>query len=191
MSVYYEKLANRDLWVDGQSSLSVDAICDKIFCGENLRDILSNNIISGRDKREVDKFLKLVPEFKGSKVCYKEKTHVAGFDTSFDIDEKYKNLGIEKILVKKIKTEIHKKQLNDEEVLLRIERIQHELELYKNHGLTDVLSACLYIVDTFRNNNIVWGPGRGSACCSYVLYLIGIHNIDSVAFDLQMDEFLR
>jgi len=191
MSIYYEKLKSRDLWIDGQSSLSVDSICNRIFEGEDLRSILSENAISGRDKKEVEKFLKLVPEFRDVKTRYKEKTSVTGFDTSFNIDEDYQNLNIEKFLVKKLKKDIEKKQLSDEEILIRIERVEKELELYKKHGLFDVLSACCFIVDTLKDHSVVWGPGRGSACCSYVLYLIGIHNIDSVAFDLEMSEFLR
>lgn len=191
MSIYYERLKDRDLWIDGESSLSVNAICDRIFSGENLEKVLQENVISGRDKKEVQKFLKLVPELTTLEVKFKEKSSVTGFDTSFNIENNYKDMDIERFLVKKLKKEIEKKDLTDKESLLRIERIEQELELFKEHGLFDVLSACCFIVDTLRNNKIVWGPGRGSACCSYVLYLIGIHNIDSVEFDLAMNEFLR
>ena len=33
--------------------------------------------------------------------------------------------------------------------------------------------------------------GRGSSVASYVLYLIGVHRIDSIQFDLDWREFLR
>ena len=48
-----------------------------------------------------------------------------------------------------------------------------------------------YVVDTLRDNNIVWGVGRGSSVSSYVLYLIGIHKIDSVKYALPIDEFFK
>jgi DNA polymerase III alpha subunit len=48
-----------------------------------------------------------------------------------------------------------------------------------------------YLVDTMRKHNIVWGVGRGSSVSSYVLYLIGIHRINSLTYDLSIDEFLK
>jgi DNA polymerase III alpha subunit len=54
-----------------------------------------------------------------------------------------------------------------------------------------VLTTMKYVVDTLRANNIVWGVGRGSSVSSYVLYLIGIHKIDSVKYDLPIDEFFK
>ena len=42
-----------------------------------------------------------------------------------------------------------------------------------------------------KEAEIVWGPGRGSACCSFLFYLIELHDIDSVEFELDINEFLR
>jgi DNA polymerase III alpha subunit len=42
-----------------------------------------------------------------------------------------------------------------------------------------------------RKENIVWGVGRGSSVASYVLYLIGVHKIDSLYYNLDVEEFLR
>lgn len=191
MSVYYEKLNDRDLWIDGESSLSADNICDYIFSGKPVEEILSDNCISGRDKSEVKKFIKLVPDIKKIPIRFKEKSSIGGFDTSFNIDKNYTSMNVEKALVKRLKKEIKRKEFDEEEVIIRVERIEHELDLYKQNGLLDVLPLCFKIVDTFESNDIVWGPGRGSSCCSYILYLIGIHSVDSVAFDLDINEFLR
>jgi DNA polymerase III alpha subunit len=48
-----------------------------------------------------------------------------------------------------------------------------------------------YLVDIMRDNNIVWGVGRGSSVSSFVLYLIGIHKINSLYYDLSIEEFLK
>jgi DNA polymerase III alpha subunit len=48
-----------------------------------------------------------------------------------------------------------------------------------------------YIVDTLRANNVVWGVGRGSSVASYVLHLIGVHKIDSVKYDIPIEEFFK
>ena len=42
-----------------------------------------------------------------------------------------------------------------------------------------------------RLNNVVWGLGRGSSTASYILYLLGVHKIDSLYYDLPIEEFLK
>ena len=71
------------------------------------------------------------------------------------------------------------------------ERVVEELRLFAKHDMIPVLKTMKYVVDTLRANNIVWGVGRGSSVSSYVLYLIGIHKIDSVKYALPIDEFFK
>lgn len=71
------------------------------------------------------------------------------------------------------------------------DRVTQELELFIQHHMMDLLYYIKYLVDTMRDNNIVWGVGRGSSVASYVLYLIGIHKIDSLKFSLDIKEFLK
>ena len=71
------------------------------------------------------------------------------------------------------------------------DRVSQELELYIKLGMYDVLHVIKYIVDTLRANNIVWGVGRGSSVASYVLYLIGVHKIDSIKYKLPIEEFFK
>jgi DNA polymerase III alpha subunit len=70
-------------------------------------------------------------------------------------------------------------------------RVQEELEAFKNRNMLDLLRWMKYFVDTCRANNVVWGVGRGSSVASYVLYLIGVHKIDSLKYNLDWQEFLR
>ncbi len=72
-----------------------------------------------------------------------------------------------------------------------LQRVGKELLLYAERDLLDLLRYLKYMVDTFRKHNIVWGLGRGSSVASYVLYLIGVHKINSMFYDLDIDEFLR
>ena len=71
------------------------------------------------------------------------------------------------------------------------DRVSLELELFIKHGMYDVLYVMKYIVDTLRENNVLWGVGRGSSVSSYVLFLIGIHKIDSVKYNLPIEEFFK
>ena len=72
-----------------------------------------------------------------------------------------------------------------------LQRVGQELLLYQERDLFPLLKQLKFIVDTWRKNNIVWGVGRGSSVASYVLYLIGVHRINSMYYDLDITEFLR
>jgi hypothetical protein len=72
-----------------------------------------------------------------------------------------------------------------------LQRVGKELLLYQERDLFPLLKQLKYIVDIWRENNIVWGVGRGSSVASYVLYLIEVHRINSIYYDLDIEEFLR
>jgi DNA polymerase III alpha subunit len=74
---------------------------------------------------------------------------------------------------------------------MHLRRMAEELAAYEERGLIDLLRYMIYLVDFMRENKIVWGVGRGSSVASYVLYLIGIHKVDSVQYNLDWREFLR
>ena len=94
------------------------------------------------------------------------------------IPNEYQQLDIEEFLVSQCPEENYP-------------RLVAELSLFKQNNMMPVLNTMKYVVDTLRKNNIVWGVGRGSSVSSYVLYLIGIHKIDSVKYDLPIDEFFK
>lgn len=71
------------------------------------------------------------------------------------------------------------------------DRVSKELELFIQHNMFDLLFYLKYLVDTMRENNIVWGVGRGSSVASYCLYLIGVHKVDSIKYGLDIHEFLK
>jgi DNA polymerase III alpha subunit len=95
------------------------------------------------------------------------------------IPKEYKELNIAKWLLDQCQTK--------EQYL----RVVEELELYVQHNMIDVLVCIKYLVDYMREHNIVWGVGRGSSVASYCLYLIGVHKVDSIKFQLDIKEFLK
>ena len=72
-----------------------------------------------------------------------------------------------------------------------LQRCGMELLEYTERGLLPLLAYLKYLVDTMRENSIVWGVGRGSSVASFVLYKIGIHRINSIEHDLDFHEFMR
>jgi DNA polymerase III alpha subunit len=72
-----------------------------------------------------------------------------------------------------------------------LQRVGEELLLFQERGMFNLLRYLKYMVDTLRANNIVWGVGRGSSVASFVLYLLGVHRINSIYYNLDIAEFLR
>ena len=66
-----------------------------------------------------------------------------------------------------------------------------ELRLFAKHDMNHMIKTMKYVVDTLRANNIVWGVGRGSSVASYVLHIIGVHKIDSVKYNIPIEEFFK
>jgi DNA polymerase III alpha subunit len=72
-----------------------------------------------------------------------------------------------------------------------IRRLEEELKAFYDNEMFDLLRYMIYLVDFMRENDIVWGVGRGSSVASYVLYLIGVHKINPIQYGLDWKEFLR
>lgn len=72
------------------------------------------------------------------------------------------------------------------------ERVDAEMELYlaDKMGL-QFLRLVVFMVSTMKSKGVVWGVGRGSSCASYVLYLLGLHCVDCVKYDIPLTEFFK
>jgi len=71
------------------------------------------------------------------------------------------------------------------------QRLRDELFEFEVRNMMNLLRWLKYLVDMCRENNIVWGVGRGSSVSSYVLFLIGVHKIDPIKYNLDYTDFLR
>lgn len=119
----------------------------------------------------------------------KVKESLDELDTSWNIPDSYKQLNILEYIIDKLSN--ISDTLSDNELLIRYDRIKKEFKLYEQLNLTIVLQTMVYIIDTFKKYNVVWGVGRGSSVSSYILYLLEVHDVDSVIYDLDFNEFLR
>ena len=70
-------------------------------------------------------------------------------------------------------------------------RVDLELEEFEKRKMTAAIRHCIYCVDTWRKNNIVWGVGRGSSVSSFVLFLIGITRLNPLKYNLDIKEWLK
>lgn len=106
-------------------------------------------------------------------------TDVIEYSKEFNIPQAYKDIDVEEYLLARAVDRVSR------------ERVEAELTEFKARNLYPVLQLMIYIVDTMRENNVVWGVGRGSSVASYCLYLIGVHRIDSIKYNLDINEFLK
>lgn len=96
------------------------------------------------------------------------------------IPEPWASMDVREFLFEKIGDDYNKKV-----------RVEMELEEFNKRDLGDLLKFLIYFVHTLRSNNIIYGVGRGSSVASYILYLIGIHRIDSLKYNMDIKEFLK
>ena len=73
----------------------------------------------------------------------------------------------------------------------QLDRVTEELAEFRSRNMINVLKWLRYFVHTCQENNILWGAGRGSSVASYILYLMDVHCIDSIKYNLDWREFLR
>ena len=78
---------------------------------------------------------------------------------------------------------------NDDGTLSR--RLDYELGVIKTMGYVDYFLIVWDFINYARSQDIMVGPGRGSAAGSIVSYTLGITNIDPVRYNLLFERFLN
>lgn len=168
------RLNNRVLWPDGDSSFSEDQLTKQLSVAGPTAGMFIDEMTS-----QIEQYNQYVrPEHKIS-----VKAGVRPNDYTWNLPEEYAKLDVYGYIARQL-VEQHPDQQ-------RIARVGDELDLYERMGLTDVLRTLIYIINTLQAHKVVWGVGRGSSVASYVLFLIGVHNVDSVKYQLDIEDFLR
>lgn len=162
----------------GQQIYSEKELCEYYFVDPDR--VLKNCLVDVKIDFDADLDLSNIPRI----IEYATTTEsVTDFDNrlqnNWHMPKDYKELDIAKWILD---------QCNSDE---ERQRVGQELLLYAERELFPLLQYLKYLVDIMRKYNIVWGVGRGSSVSSYVLYLIGVHKINSMYYDLDINEFLR
>jgi len=159
----------------GQQIYSEDDIFSNIMNGIDGSNFLTNNI-------DIDS-INAIAEISLVRQYSEPQLSIEGFDkqnqNNWYMPEEYKDLDIAEYILSLCNTQ--------EE----LQRCGEELLLYQDKNLFNLLKYLKYLVDIMKENNIIWGVGRGSSVSSYVLYKLGVHKIDSMYYNLDVKEFLR
>lgn len=173
--LYKTELKNRTLWFDGDTTIPASDI---------LKTSLSYDYVDAMTPM-VQEYNKFVSKHHELRV----KTECNPLTYGWDIPRSYQTMNVPQHIMD-IFIE-SSRGMTTEQFDIRARRVADELQLYKQYGLYDVLRALIYIINTLTAQNVVWGIGRGSSVSSYILYLIGTHDVDSVAYDLDITDFLH
>jgi len=171
--------------------LKTDSNGIPIFSNKNLIDMIYTghidkcHVVLCDPNDEIKQFNKHAEEF-GTQAL-KQYIPIDVDKTQFDnvcqsewfMPEAYKNLDVYSFLESKC--------TNEEQV----KRLDEEYIEFEKRDMLNLLRYMVYLVDYMRENNILWGVGRGSSVSSFVLFLIGVHRINPIQFDLDWREFLR
>jgi len=159
----------------GQQIYSEDDIFSNIMKGIDGKNFLTNNI--DINSINITANTNLIQEY------IEPLLSIENFDEqnqdNWYMSDEYKDLDIAKHVLSLCNTQ--------EE----LQRCGEELLLYQDRNLFNLLKYLKYLVDIMKENNIIWGVGRGSSVSSYVLYKLGVHKIDSMYYNLDVKEFLR
>jgi DNA polymerase III alpha subunit len=113
------------------------------------------------------------------------------FDFSWKIPEKYLSLDIAEHVQVVFSERLPSLKYDSAQVELAINRVALELQEFETRGLQNLLRTIIYVLDRFHEAGQVFGVGRGSSCASYILFLLGLHVVDPVIFEVPLDEFMH
>ena len=84
-----------------------------------------------------------------------------------------------------------KKRLGGEVPDKYLKRLKYELSVIENMGFSNYFLVVYDFIRYSKQNNILVGPGRGSAAGSLVSFSLGITDIDPIKYDLLFERFLN
>jgi DNA polymerase III alpha subunit len=166
----------------GEQIYSEDDVCDLVMQGSDLA-VFQGMLVDGVNIEDLAHILENAPAFIKYDAMAKENLTQEAYDhrcqRTWFMPEEYKQLDIAQYVLELCNTQE------------QLQRAGQELMMFQERDLFDLLRYLKYFVDVMRDNHVIWGVGRGSSVASYVLYLLGVHRIDSIYYDLDPAEFLR
>lgn len=167
----------------GELVFSENDVCDLLMQGRNVDSLEHLVVDPGVNLEELVRYVERPDSLLTWTFPYNQDTSVPEFHNAqqmmWHMPDEYKQLDIAEYILSLCDTESE------------LQRCGHELLLYQERDLFNLLRYLKYLVDVMQANQVIWGVGRGSSVASYVLYKLGVHRIDSMFYNLAPEEFLR
>ena len=162
---------------------SEDDVCDLLMQGRDIVSVKNMKVDASVDLERAATLLDCVPALINYDTLNDSEETLEEFDRrlqkTWHMPDEYKNLDIAQHILDLCTSDAE------------LQRCGHELLLYQERDLFNLLRFLKYLVDVMNNNQVIWGVGRGSSVASYVLYKLGVHRINSMFYELDVEEFLR
>lgn len=171
-------LGDHLLWPDGDVTVTPDRVIEFVYKLHGHLDKLTVTEITP----EITQYNSIADRPLG----IKKPIAQALFPPKWSMPEKYKYLRLDEYLIE-LGDKIEKDDLYEK----RVDRLSEEIWLFNKLQLGDVLRTLIYVVDVMKARGVVWGVGRGSSCSSYLLYLLELHDVDPVRYEISITDFLK
>lgn len=160
-----------------------DDVCDLLMQGRTVESLKNMKVDASANLEKASLLLDCLPALVNYNTINDESESLEDFDRrlqqTWHMPDSYKSMDIARYILD---------QCENEE---QLQRCGHELLLFQERDLFNLLKFLKYLVDTMTEHRVIWGVGRGSSVASYVLYKLGVHRIDSLYYNLDPAEFLR
>jgi len=177
----FSQLADRKLWYDGILEVDPSTLPSYIFQGVKIQDLAITH--DGHDLEVFNKYVTKAERISIKTEIDEDRLRTAG---TWLIPDEYKYLDVREFLISLV-NEIVEDDLYDE----RVARLVHEIERFEQAEMFQLIPVIKFVLDRFRENGVIWGVGRGSSCASYIFYLMGLHEVDPVSCEIDLEEFLK
>lgn len=162
---------------------SEDDLCNLLMQGRSIDSLRRAKVDASVNLEKTALLLDCIPALINYDTLIDENESIEDFDRrlqdTWHMPEEYKQLDIASYVLSLCHSEAE------------LQRCGHELLLFQERGLFNLLKFLKYLVDVMSANQVIWGVGRGSSVASYVLYKLKVHRIDSMFYELNVEEFLR
>lgn len=153
--------------------MNVNAAIEALNSGASVEDL---DLLSQDDTIQFNNSMKEF--FFDEQISHKVIDHKVRCST-WCYPQYYDNLDLEEFFIKKCST------------IEQAERVMFELELYVKKNMDQLLRWCIWFMDVCKEKNLFIGVGRGSSVASYCLFLIEMHLVDSMKYNLDPIEFFK
>jgi DNA polymerase III alpha subunit len=176
------QLKNRTLWFDGTSEVNPDDVPSLILSGVSIEKIAVT---------EINEDIKLFNSLADEDIC-SNKSLNKEYNKDWKIPEFYKTFHFDNYVYAMLHEFFKRKNITDPVIQDKYSvRSLEELAQIKDRDIEMIFRTIVYIIDKLRKSDTLWGVGRGSSCASLVLFLLGLHAVDPIKYNIPMEEFFH
>lgn len=167
MLEYFDRKRKRILLENGRSLVTPETLCELLLRGKDIDAYCID------DEEEVERYLELYRK----DLSTGEEPHYEALDHE---DEAWE------VLIDRIASS--PRMSDDPEY---VDRVEAELEFFRKSANIQFLVRVSDLIQKFKEDGVIWGVGRGSACASLVCYVLGINDIDPIRYRIPFVELSK